>query len=225
MTDISIMDEDDNGEAEASNQDSTPDIVEASQPSGIVEPAADASEVKEMYDRFSDMKSEIIGKEDKQKIGNNFFIKKSGWRKIATAFNVSVSVAEKEIKREPIAEGFELIHVIVTAEASAPNGKSVSAMGACSSNESNFLRTLNVDEDASIEEAGKEASKFVPASKVPSDVVVYVDGRWRMIKRDSELSIHDILTTASTRAKNRAISDLVGGGEVSAEEITKDDVL
>ena len=31
---------------------------------------------------------------------------------------------------------------------------------------------------------------------------------------------HDIPATAHTRAKNRAISDLVGGGEVSAEEIT-----
>jgi len=30
---------------------------------------------------------------------------------------------------------------------------------------------------------------------------------------------HDCLTLAHTRAKNRAISDLVGGGEVSAEEM------
>lgn len=30
---------------------------------------------------------------------------------------------------------------------------------------------------------------------------------------------HDILALAETRAKNRAISDLVGGGEVSVEEI------
>ena len=30
---------------------------------------------------------------------------------------------------------------------------------------------------------------------------------------------HDVYATAHTRAKNRAISDLVGGGEVSAEEM------
>jgi len=30
---------------------------------------------------------------------------------------------------------------------------------------------------------------------------------------------HDVYSTAHTRAKNRAISDMVGGGEVSAEEI------
>ncbi len=31
---------------------------------------------------------------------------------------------------------------------------------------------------------------------------------------------HDIRATAATRAKNRAISDLIGGGEVSAEEVS-----
>jgi hypothetical protein len=34
---------------------------------------------------------------------------------------------------------------------------------------------------------------------------------------------HNVRATAHTRAKNRAISDLVGGGEVSAEEIVDDD--
>jgi hypothetical protein len=33
---------------------------------------------------------------------------------------------------------------------------------------------------------------------------------------------HDIFATACTRAKNRAVSNLVGGGEVSAEEMTSD---
>ncbi len=34
---------------------------------------------------------------------------------------------------------------------------------------------------------------------------------------------HDIWATACTRARNRAISGLIGGGEVSAEEMTSDD--
>lgn len=34
---------------------------------------------------------------------------------------------------------------------------------------------------------------------------------------------HNVRATAHTRAKNRAISDLVGGGEVSAEEMSEDD--
>ena len=36
-------------------------------------------------------------------------------------------------------------------------------------------------------------------------------------------SIHNIRTTAETRAFNRAVSNLVGGGEVSADEIVSGD--
>ncbi|OGK69378.1 hypothetical protein A2313_03770 [Candidatus Roizmanbacteria bacterium RIFOXYB2_FULL_41_10] len=35
-------------------------------------------------------------------------------------------------------------------------------------------------------------------------------------------SIHNIRSTAETRAFNRAVSNLVGGGEVSAEEVSKE---
>ena len=57
------------------------------------------------------------------------------------------------------------------------------------------------------------------------DDVFKVDGKWRRLKPPREVNEHDILATAETRAKNRAISDLVGGGSVSAEEITKESVL
>jgi hypothetical protein len=39
-------------------------------------------------------------------------------------------------------------------------------------------------------------------------------------KKDWAHEEHDVFTLAHTRAKNRAIADLVGGGEVSAEEMT-----
>lgn len=41
-------------------------------------------------------------------------------------------------------------------------------------------------------------------------------------KKDWAHEEHDVFTLAHTRAKNRAIADLVGGGEVSAEEITSE---
>ncbi|GIW70273.1 MAG: hypothetical protein KatS3mg101_1020 [Patescibacteria group bacterium] len=37
-------------------------------------------------------------------------------------------------------------------------------------------------------------------------------------------SIHNIRATAETRAFNRAVSNLVGGGEVSAEEVSADTI-
>jgi hypothetical protein len=49
-------------------------------------------------------------------------------------------------------------------------------------------------------------------------VKVYENGQAVGIK--TEYKFHDITSTAYTRAANRAISDLVGGGEVSAEEVS-----
>jgi hypothetical protein len=44
----------------------------------------------------------------------------------------------------------------------------------------------------------------------------------RREKKDWAHEEHDIFALAHTRAKNRAIADLVGGGEVSAEEMTSE---
>jgi hypothetical protein len=49
--------------------------------------------------------------------------------------------------------------------------------------------------------------------------VLEIDGRHRRLKDPREVNRHNLIATAETRAKNRAISDLVGGGEVSAEEL------
>jgi len=48
------------------------------------------------------------------------------------------------------------------------------------------------------------------------------DGACSTAEKGLEKSHHNARATAHTRAKNRAISDLVGGGEVSAEEINGD---
>jgi hypothetical protein len=104
------------------------------------------------------------------------FIKKSGWRKLATAFNISVEIIKEDRKEHTIRDtaGKEIPYFVVevTAKAVAMNGRYMQATGSCASNERTF----------------------------------------------SKLE-HDIRATAETRAKNRAISDLIGGGEVSAEEL------
>lgn len=48
-------------------------------------------------------------------------------------------------------------------------------------------------------------------------------GSCALSERNFSKPNHDIPATAHTRAKNRAISDLVGGGEVSAEEMSQAD--
>lgn len=125
---------------------------------------------------YQDMLPKLLDESDWQDAGRGErFVKKSGWRKIARAFNLSVMVVSVCIERD--AEG-NPTRAETIARAMAPNGQVSDADGYCSADEKRF-----------------EQPK----------------GRQKLE--------NDLRATATTRAKNRAISDLVGMGEVSAEEI------
>lgn len=173
----------------------------------IVKPVENLDEVVETYAQFDKLKEKLLDSDDLTKIGDNIHVNKSGWRKIATAFNLSVETVDH---RRTIDEG--IVRYTIVARAVAPNGKVTTSSGSCASNESNFM------------EAG------APDDGNPDDHDDYfkIDGKWRRLKDPKEVDEHSIMATAETRAKNRAISDLVGGGEVSAEEFAqknKEDVL
>ncbi|MEM3907796.1 MAG: hypothetical protein QXZ17_13225 [Nitrososphaerota archaeon] len=124
---------------------------------------------------FQKLKTSVLDRNDTVDIGGKAYIKRSGWRKIALAFNISTEVIS--IEREKIGETYI---VRVKARASAPNGRISEEVGVCDSSEF----------------SGKLAASF-----------------------------HNIETKAATRAINRAISNLVGGGEVSAEEVVTEEEI
>jgi len=191
--------------------------VEPSEPTptrdnSLVQPVDDLEKVIEVYETFDRIKSELLDREqDIVEISGNNHIKKSGWRKIATAFNLDVEILtlNKEISNG-------VFEVEAIAQATAPNGKFTTSSSHCASNESNHMQKLEGVVDMGDPDHGWDKG---------DDDVVYVDGAWRRIKPIKAINKHNIITTAETRAKNRAISDLVGGGEVSAEEIGKNDVF
>lgn len=141
-----------------------PISVEASP---IVRQAVSAEVMKEQMRQFQNLKASLLGKSDIATIQNKPFIKRSGWRKLALAFNLSDEIikAEKEI----IGDEFEWR---IWVKAWAPNGRFSTGIGACCSDERDFAHLR-----------------------------------------------HDVYATAHTRAKNRALSDLIGSGEVSWEEL------
>lgn len=135
----------------------------------VVKPAITIEEALDNWAYFQDLKSKLLKKDDYQDIAGKAFIKKSGWRKVATVFNLTDCILDKNIVKE---DGITT-YAEFTVQVTAPNGRYSEGWACCSINE------------------GRDFAK-----------------------RD-----HDIPATAHTRAKNRAISDLVGGGEVSAEEL------
>lgn len=150
--------------SEVSADAGVPMSVEASP---IVVPAVSAVVMRASMQQFQSLKASLLDKSDIATIQNKPFIKRSGWRKLALAFNVSDDIIKDE--RVVHNDDFECR---IWVKVWAPNGRSVVGIGACSSKERNF---------AHVE--------------------------------------HDVYATAHTRAKNRALSDLIGSGEISWEEL------
>jgi hypothetical protein len=150
------------------------------------------------WKEFESLKKQILTTEDLQPYtigtGTNkqtkHFIKKSGWRKIATAFGISIERTSVDLKQL----GEDHIAITHTVRAIAPGGRSCDGVGSCDSHEERFEESVWKKDSAG--KSYKEATgKY----------------KWKY---------NDVDGTAYTRAANRAISDLVGGGEVSAEEMS-----
>ena len=136
----------------------------------------DTEQVVAGMEAYQDLLPKLLKPSDWQDAGRDGkFVKKSGWRKIARAFNLSVMVVSVRVERD---ETGLPTRAEAIARAQAPNGQVSDADGYCSSDEKRFAS-----------EKGRQKLE------------------------------NDLRATATTRAKNRAISDLVGMGEVSAEEV------
>ena len=149
----------------------TTDIV---QTSGVVSP--DVEGTVSALKKFLELKEEVLQENDTVMISGKKYIKRSGWRKIALAFNVSTEIVSVE---RDYGSDLKICHI--KARAIAPNGRISEEIASCDSTE-----------------------------------FVYED---KDNKKQVKFTIHNMETKAATRAINRAISNLVGGGEVSAEEI------
>lgn len=155
----------------------------------IVMPAVSTKEAVEAWQQYQDLKAKIKEPSDVQEIQGNEFLKKSYWRKIAAFFNLTIEVVSEE--KEKLGSTF-VWHF--TIKAIAPNGRSAIGTGSC-----------DMYEKAEFDPETKQymATNRKTGQKFPA----------------KPNSIHNIRTTAETRAFNRAVSNLVGGGEVSAEEV------
>lgn len=178
----------------------------------LVKPAAEAQQLKEHFEQYQAVKDAIIDpQDDVENISGQDFVTKSGMRKLATAFNLSI---------DTIYEGRFIENGVlkykVKARATAPNGRSATGVGVAGAMESNFMRTLADN---------KDNREYAENQAVRPTEIHFVDSKWRELLPPEEVDEHSIMTTAATRAKNRSISDLVGGGDVSSEEITKEDVF
>lgn len=135
-----------------------------------LKPIQSVESIVDAYHEYNKLKQMLLTESDYQTIKWKTCIKKSGFRKLACAFGISIQVTKEN------RINFDTYFVYeITCRATSPNGRYIEACASCASNEKEFSHKEN-----------------------------------------------DVRATAQTRASNRSISDLIGWGEVSAEEIDQD---
>lgn len=162
----------------------------------IVRPLATVQEALQNFHDYQALTRALLQPSDMQTFReggkDGKFVKKSGWRRIATPYGITVEMVDERLghgheertcsrikfpaifNKDDRDCGCQVVFARYIVKAVAPNGRKFDGMGICS--------------------LGEKNRKFT--------------------RQD-----HDIATTAYTRAVNRAISDMIGAGEISAEEI------
>lgn len=157
------------------NTDYTPVISTASDDVDasvlLLKPIASIDRIIEAIREYGLLKSKLLGEHDYQVIRGKKYIKKSGFRKLSTAFGIST-----QIMREHRLDFADYFVYEITVRAIASNGRYIETCSSCASNEREFAHPEN-----------------------------------------------DTRATAQTRASNRAIADLIGSSETSAEEMYLED--
>lgn len=153
---------------------------------------AEAQKKMELYQTYV---KGLLSEEDYQVIGKQQFKKKSAWRKIGMAMNISVSKVSERTEQLP--NGDFAYHFDMQAQ--HPNGRTMPGSGSCSA----------------FEKATWKDGKWMTEEKQWNGRYYEKTGVW---KETQPNSIHNVRSTAETRAANRAISNLIAAGEVSAEE-------
>lgn len=172
---------------------------------GILRPADSLDRIAEAFKQYQQVCETILDKTDYQIYEGKPRKKKSAWRKLATAFNVSTHVVSEQIERTENRHVLSASYTICAYTGPKSNPwRQVETVGYC-----------DINEKCCANARGEKCHKA--AWKGHYCCANGCDGRKHWSHPD-----HDVQSTAQTRASNRAIADLIGCGEVSAEELTDD---
>lgn len=104
----------------------------------LVKPVLDTQSIIDWWKNYQDLKSKLLQQSDYQTIKDKTYIKKSWFRKLATAFGISIEITKEERKDLKDHNNNSYFIYEITAKAIAPNGRFSTACASCSSNERSF---------------------------------------------------------------------------------------
>jgi hypothetical protein len=113
-------------------------VVRRERRSEVIRPL-NADSLVESFEQYQQLLPRLLTDDDWQGTAGakGSFVKKSGWRKIATAFDLDVQLIRSEVERD---EHGAPVRAEVWARAIAPSGRSMDGDGYCSRDESRFAR-------------------------------------------------------------------------------------
>jgi len=104
----------------------------------MLTPVSDIVAIKEQFLQYEKLKASLLTSDDIVTIQGKNRIKKSGFRKLATAFGISVDIIKEE---KEMTDSWFIRHI--TAKAIAPNGRYATCCASCSSSEKTFNKLEN----------------------------------------------------------------------------------
>jgi hypothetical protein len=191
----------------------TGEIVPVARPGLLT--AAPVRDVLALQHAFLELSRALLDESDYQRIGPKDFKKKSAWRKLAAAFNVSDTMLERNYDRR---EDGRIVRCEVVVRATAPNGRSAEGLGLASVYERKFnnpehdipatahtraknrafadlfgLGEVSAEEIDVTETPPKRTGKRTKAPEypLPADAPAAVDGTAELQARLMALSLHD----------------------------------
>jgi hypothetical protein len=180
-------------------------------------PLLSGAQMEQAFAKYGELQAALdraMGDDAIVLIGDRQFRKKPYWRAVALAFNLTVELVSEERQIDGVfADGRENFVYLVTYRASTPGGRTQTGDGACAA-----VEKAEKYKCPHPEREGSPRSLHYPHERCPDYDESY---RWRALP--AQASVHNVRSHAHTRAFNRAVSNLVAFGEVSAEEVDRDE--
>jgi len=189
---------------------------EAAEISTISKPLVNAAEAIKAWDEYQALADAICKEEDVQLIKGKEFKKKSFWRKIDKFFGLSLElISEKEDVKNALVRKYKQ---------EKENRKGEKYYQDVTEVEYYPLNIMPEIRDSETEIAKRTfVFTVIYRATAPNGQYMEGDGACDTWEDGYPDSYHNARAVAHTRAKNRAIADLVGFGETSAEEIRSGD--
>ena len=104
-------------------------------PAGIVRPQASVVELVDAQAEYRALCERLLSADDYQRVGARDFRKKSGWRKLNAAFNVTTELLRETVTTDPTGA---ISRAEIVVRATAPNGRHADGIGLCAVTERKF---------------------------------------------------------------------------------------